>query len=319
MGSTPAQITPRLLELTPTSLIVPNLVSIAVTPSNPSVSAGFGESFAATGTYSDSTRPTLHHWRPGHRAIPRKLRSILLVSRPLLLGSTTIEAAVGPVNGSTVLTVTAATLQSISISPTSTSIATGAQIQFGAVGHYSDGGTGDITSSVTWALSSPSVATIASGGWATGVGHGTSNVTTSVSSVTSNSATLSVTTETQVRVVGTFSFANNVRPAGGSVRFTRRAYFDENSVQLLTDGIPVLVQLDGQGTFSIALQTFDDFVPVTPYRLQVFDRAGNFLMERFSDGMRRPVSNGMRYAPNDRRAQGAMERRPAMKRLALWR
>jgi hypothetical protein len=31
----------------------------------------------------------------------------------------------------------------------------------------------------------------------------------------------------------------------------------------------------------------------------------------FSDGMRRPVSDGMRYAPKDRRAQGAMERRPA--------
>ena len=32
---------------------------------------------------------------------------------------------------------------------------------------------------------------------------------------------------------------------------------------------------------------------------------------RLSDGMRRPVSSGMRYAPNGRRAQGAMERRPA--------
>src|SRR6202162_4819855 len=30
--------------------------------------------------------------------------------------------------------------------------------------------------------------------------------------------------------------------------------------------------------------------------------------------MRRPVSSGMRYAPNDRRAQGATERRPAMKK-----
>src|SRR5580700_9411058 len=34
----------------------------------------------------------------------------------------------------------------------------------------------------------------------------------------------------------------------------------------------------------------------------------------FTDGMRRPVSSGMRYAPNDRRAQGATERRPAMKK-----
>jgi hypothetical protein len=35
---------------------------------------------------------------------------------------------------------------------------------------------------------------------------------------------------------------------------------------------------------------------------------------RFSDGMRRPVSGGMRYAPNGRRARSATETRPAMKK-----
>src|SRR5580700_9807934 len=34
----------------------------------------------------------------------------------------------------------------------------------------------------------------------------------------------------------------------------------------------------------------------------------------FSDGMRRPVSGGMRYAPNGRRARSATETRPAMKK-----
>src|ERR1700738_2202328 len=35
--------------------------------------------------------------------------------------------------------------------------------------------------------------------------------------------------------------------------------------------------------------------------------------------MRRPVSSGMRYAPNVRRAQGTKKRRPAMKRLStVW-
>src|SRR6202030_2144892 len=36
---------------------------------------------------------------------------------------------------------------------------------------------------------------------------------------------------------------------------------------------------------------------------------------RFSDGMRRPVSGGMLYAPNGRRARSATERRPAMKKI----
>src|SRR5438132_7069816 len=41
-----------------------------------------------------------------------------------------------------------------------------------------------------------------------------------------------------------------------------------------------------------------------------------FLME---DGMRRPVSRGMRYAPNVRRARGTMKRRPAMKEISTVR
>src|SRR5579864_5046996 len=37
---------------------------------------------------------------------------------------------------------------------------------------------------------------------------------------------------------------------------------------------------------------------------------------RLSDGMRRPVSGGMRYAPYVRRAQGTKKRRPAMKKTS---
>src|SRR5713226_5361297 len=37
------------------------------------------------------------------------------------------------------------------------------------------------------------------------------------------------------------------------------------------------------------------------------------------DGMRRPVSRGMRYAPNVRRARGTMKRRPAMKKFSTVR
>src|SRR5258708_23550119 len=39
----------------------------------------------------------------------------------------------------------------------------------------------------------------------------------------------------------------------------------------------------------------------------------------FTDGMRRPVSSGMRYAPNVRRAQGTKKRRPAMKKTSTIR
>src|SRR5271156_5177607 len=37
---------------------------------------------------------------------------------------------------------------------------------------------------------------------------------------------------------------------------------------------------------------------------------------RLSDGMRRPVSLGMRYVPNNRRARSTRERRPAVKKIS---
>src|SRR5215467_8572013 len=38
-----------------------------------------------------------------------------------------------------------------------------------------------------------------------------------------------------------------------------------------------------------------------------------------SDGMKRPVSSGMRYAPNVRRARGTKKRRPAMQKISTMR
>ncbi len=77
---------------------------------------------------------------------------------------------------------------------------------------------------------------------------------------------------------GTFAFANDARPSGGSVSFARRAFYDENNVQLLTDGAPVTAQLDSRGHFSIVLQTFGDIIPVTPFEMVVRDSEKNYLM-----------------------------------------
>ena len=87
----------------------------------------------------------------------------------LAAGSTTIQATSGSISGSTVLTVTAPVLVSIAVTPANPSIAAGQQQQFTATGTYSDGSHQNLTSTATWTSSAPSVATISSGGLATGV------------------------------------------------------------------------------------------------------------------------------------------------------
>ena len=80
------------------------------------------------------------------------------------------------ITGSTVLTVTAAALVSIAVTPANPTIAKGTTDQFTATGTYTDSSTQDLTSQVTWASATTSVATITSGGLATGLSTGTSSI-----------------------------------------------------------------------------------------------------------------------------------------------
>jgi hypothetical protein len=86
------------------------------------------------------------------------------------------------------------TLTSISVTPTSASIAAGATQAFTATGHFSDGSTQNLTSTAMWESSSTAVAMIgANTGFATAVGTGSTNITATQNRVHSNMAVLTVT------------------------------------------------------------------------------------------------------------------------------
>ncbi len=97
-------------------------------------------------------------------------------------------------SGAATLTVSSsATLQSIAVTPASPTVGIGNTVQFTATGTYSDNSTKNITSSVTWASSNPSFATIvATAGLATGVAVGTTEITATLGSVVSPNDTLTV-------------------------------------------------------------------------------------------------------------------------------
>jgi len=80
-----------------------------------------------------------------------------------------------------------APLRSISVTPASSTLARGSNLQFTATGHYSDATTQDLTTSVSWASTTTSVATIsnASGtqGQATGVSLGATTISATSGSI----------------------------------------------------------------------------------------------------------------------------------------
>jgi phospholipase C len=161
------------------------LTSIAVTPATASITAGKTQQFTATGTYNNGTTKNLTSsvtWLSSATSIATISSSGLATS--LAPGSTTITATSGTISGTAVLTVTAAVLTSIAVTPSPVSIALGLTQQFTATGTYSNGTTQNLTTTVSWTSSATSVATIKlHTGLATSVTAGTAPITASSGTV----------------------------------------------------------------------------------------------------------------------------------------
>ena len=210
----------------------PTLTSIAVTPANPSVAAGKTQQFTATGTFSDSSTQDLTGtvtWASGTTSVATIAAGGLATT--LKVGASTISATSGSVVGSTTLTVTAAALVSIAVTPVNPSVAAGNKQQFTATGTFSDSTTQNLTGSVTWASGTTTVATIAAGGLATTLKVGTSTISATSGSVV-GSTTLTVTAAVLVSIAVTP--ANPSVAAGKTQQFTATGTFSDSSTQDLT-------------------------------------------------------------------------------------
>jgi hypothetical protein len=88
------------------TVTAPTLVSIAVTPANPSIAKNGTQQFTATGTYSDNSTQNLTSsvtWSSANTSVATISKTGLASGRAQ--GNTTIRAASGSISGSTTLTV----------------------------------------------------------------------------------------------------------------------------------------------------------------------------------------------------------------------
>jgi plastocyanin len=219
------------------------LQSIAVTPANPSVPKGLTAQFTATGTYSDSSTQDLTTqvaWASSATAVATisNTSGSQGLATAVATGTSTISAALGGVMGSTVLTVSAAALQSIAVTPASPSVAKGLTEQFAATGTYTDTSTKDLTAQVTWSSATPSVATISNAanmhGLATAVATGTSSISAALSGIT-GSTVLTVTAAVLQSIAVTPS--NPTVPKGLTQQFTATGTYTDSSTQDLTSQV----------------------------------------------------------------------------------
>jgi hypothetical protein len=93
----------------PATLTPPNLVSIAVAPANPSITAGVSQRFTATGTFSDNSTQTLASatWSSSANAVASVTSDVSNFGAAfgVAQGSATVSACTGTICGTTTLTV----------------------------------------------------------------------------------------------------------------------------------------------------------------------------------------------------------------------
>jgi hypothetical protein len=173
------------------------LLSVQVTPQGSRVPKGIEAQLKATGNFADGQNLDLTSaatWTSSASSVAtvsNASASAGLVTG-VAPGSSTIAASFAGQSGSTTLTVTNATLNSIAISPANPSIALGATQQFTAKGTFSDGSVITITIQVAWSSSDSSVATINASGVASSASQGTTTIQASLDGV---SATTTLTVQ----------------------------------------------------------------------------------------------------------------------------
>jgi len=213
------------------------LVSIAVTPSNPSIFAGAPQQFTATGTYSDNTMKDITATVAWVSSDATKATiSAAGLATGVAAGNTNITASLnGVTSPPDALTVKAVTLVSIAVTPVNPTLAVPLTLQFTAMGTYNDTSVKDITATVTWASSDTTKATISATGLAKAVAGGNAKITASLNGVTSPAQTLTVAAVTLSSIQVTP--ANPTVSVGNTQQFKATGTYSDGSNNDITNQV----------------------------------------------------------------------------------
>jgi 6-phosphogluconolactonase (cycloisomerase 2 family) len=170
------------------SVTNPVVLSVSVAPSTASIAKGLTKQFNATAHLSDGTTQDITSaagvtWTSLNTAAATMDPATLGLAHGVGVGSAGIQASFSGKSGQGTLTVTAAALQSIAVTPADPTINAGSTKQFTATGTFTDGTTQNLTNTVAWKSGTASVASITATGLATGISGGTSNISATQSGI----------------------------------------------------------------------------------------------------------------------------------------
>ncbi|HWY68333.1 MAG TPA: MBG domain-containing protein [Terriglobales bacterium] len=230
ISATQNEVTSNSFELTITAAV---LQLIFIGADTTSTAKGTTDQFSAVGVFSDGTIQDLTEtatWTSSNPAVAT-IAPMGLASG-VGLGTSNISATQnGTTSDTYALTVTDAVLRSITIASDNGTIAKGTTNQFTATGHFSDGTTQDLTNSVMWTSSGPSV-NINATGLANGLSPGSSNITATQNAIASNTLALAVS-DTVVQSI-TITAASGTIANGLTEQLNATATLSDGTMQNVT-------------------------------------------------------------------------------------
>ena len=145
------------------TVLAATLSSIIVSPSGATATAGLRYQYTATGLYSDGSKADITAeviWTTGDAGIAT-VSNVGGADGQLFArsaGTTTVTATLGPVSGSTTVTVTGASPVSLVLQPLATMTSLGTPVQYTATLILTNGTTRNVTGQAQWSSSNPMVA-----------------------------------------------------------------------------------------------------------------------------------------------------------------
>ncbi len=155
------------------------VMSIDVNPKNQTLGQGMTLNYTATGQFSDGSNADITstaNWGSSDTNVAA-IAAGGFATAGTTAGNTDISAEQDGAIGLTVLTVSAASLVSIEVLPTTPTLFVNQSQQFTAIGTFTDTSTNDLTAAVNWNTGTPSVLSLTPGGLGQGLAAGTSIVT----------------------------------------------------------------------------------------------------------------------------------------------
>ena len=220
-----------------TALAVQPLSSIAISPASPNnLVVGAAQHFTAIGTFADGSLMDITSQVTWSSATAN-IATITAggAATGVKTGTDKITATMAGITSQPV-TLNVISLSAISVAPSSpANMGVGSTQHFTATGSYSDGSTADFTSQVVWSSSNSTVVTIASGGIATTVGGGTTNIIATFGGLTSQPVAMMVKVLSAIMIEPATSPRNlNV---GASLPFVAVGIFSDGSMSDITSQV----------------------------------------------------------------------------------